>query len=760
MAQSAQTGSIDLGILKNVLDVQTQINDLTAAIREEATAINQVYASQVNYIKDQVKNFVTHKRDIMSTLETSTKIKHLQEDILTINDKLGTSYVKQSKVAELQKNQDTRRLELEAQRKQAQDAVDAAKILGIRKIKTEAKAYLETVEQAIIANEAVGIELDKINNKLPEANKQATEFTNKTKLISNIMRSIGKIPIIGPLLDADRLADAFLQSKKEGFKQLGNQIGALLKSPAALSLAALGAIGMMINLLKKGIQAVLELDTNLTAVSNSLGVSIESTRLLVNDFYNTNKPVGDLVDTLDDIFITSANISKATLSLQDAFGTSAILSREMVQSQIFLTDQLGLSVEEAAGIQKNYFLTGVKTKEVLDTITKSNRASLSYRKIIGEVAKVNSEIATSYKNQVGSIVNAVIQAQKLGMTLDDTRKISDSLLNFESSIENELKAELLLGKQLNYEKARSLALEGKSAEAAALLVEQTGGLNALTNLNVIQRRALAESIGLSAEELTKFAQQEQIVKSAGIESVDRARQLYDEYKKLGKEKEAQQLLDDISKQQNGELVAQDIARVSINQRFEQTMLKIKDILSRMLEGPLIGMLEAFANFISDTDRLNNFLSTTLMFAKAITASLMAAAVAVTVATGGLNTLAAFAATGVGSYFLMSLATPDLDQYKSDNVKDMKDGVIAPNGQIMISTPEGDMIRTGKNDYLYATPTPPNQLLGGGRGNDTAGNSEALRLLRQLVDETRAGKSIYMNSIKLTDAINRSDISFA
>ncbi len=36
----------------------------------------------------------------------------------------------------------------------------------------------------------------------------------------------------------------------------------------------------------------------------------------------------------------------------------------------------------------------------------------------------------------------------------------ESLLNFETSIENELKAELITGKQLNLERARAAALTG------------------------------------------------------------------------------------------------------------------------------------------------------------------------------------------------------------------------------------------------------------------------------------------------------------
>jgi hypothetical protein len=59
-----------------------------------------------------------------------------------------------------------------------------------------------------------------------------------------------------------------------------------------------------------------------------------------------------------------------------------------------------------------------------------------------------------------------MQAQKFGINLEQAESMASKLLDFESSIEAELSAELLTGKNLNLEKARGLALEGKSVEAS------------------------------------------------------------------------------------------------------------------------------------------------------------------------------------------------------------------------------------------------------------------------------------------------------
>jgi hypothetical protein len=66
--------------------------------------------------------------------------------------------------------------------------------------------------------------------------------------------------------------------------------------------------------------------------------------------------------------------------------------------------------------------------------------------------------------------------------------MAQSLLNFESSIEDELSAELLTGKNLNFEKARQLSLEGDIAGAAEEVLKQVKGTEEFSKMNVINRR--------------------------------------------------------------------------------------------------------------------------------------------------------------------------------------------------------------------------------------------------------------------------------
>ena len=80
-----------------------------------------------------------------------------------------------------------------------------------------------------------------------------------------------------------------------------------------------------------------------------------------------------------------------------------------------------------------------------------------------------------------------MQAKALGTTLEKVEQIASSLLQFESSIEAELSAELLVGKDLYLERARLLALNNDLAGVAEEIAKQIGTAADFTNMNVIHQ---------------------------------------------------------------------------------------------------------------------------------------------------------------------------------------------------------------------------------------------------------------------------------
>ena len=82
--------------------------------------------------------------------------------------------------------------------------------------------------------------------------------------------------------------------------------------------------------------------------------------------------------------------------------------------------------------------------------------------------------------------------------------MADGLLNFENSINRQLEASVLLGREINLDKARELALNGDLVGATKEMLHNIGGEAEFNQMNVLQRRALAEAMGVSVQELSKM----------------------------------------------------------------------------------------------------------------------------------------------------------------------------------------------------------------------------------------------------------------
>ena len=136
-------------------------------------------------------------------------------------------------------------------------------------------------------------------------------------------------------------------------------------------------------------------------------------------------------------------------------------------------------IEKGLGIAPEYTAKTMKNMMAISGFTQEQ--ALEQVKLVGQLAKANkvapndimkdladnTEFFATYANDGGkNLAQAAVEAKKLGVNLSTTAKIADSLLDFESSIEKELEAALLTGKQINYNKARQLALEGDVAGAA------------------------------------------------------------------------------------------------------------------------------------------------------------------------------------------------------------------------------------------------------------------------------------------------------
>ena len=348
-----------------------------------------------------------------------------------------------------------------------------------------------------------GMDMEDIENKIKEAKDKSLNLSGAAKkkvdaIIASLEAQKNALSDQQDLLNmTDKIHDATigkLKGMQASFKmmkkQAWNLMKVLLKNPIFLLAAVIVGI---IALMKKFI-------TDSFALRDSLGTSVEQSAKL-----NANMQGARL-----EAMIMGYDVNAIAAELEASFGSLDQVTGKNIQQLGRMEKILGVSTESSAALVKSFMdLTGESFNAGVDMVKFTAALAEGNNVAPGAVMKdiaANTELFADYGNDGGkNIARAAVQAKKLGVNLATTAKIADSLLDFESSIEAEMEASMMIGKQLNYNKARELALAGDVAGATADVVKQLGGQAELQKMNVLQRRALAESIGISVEEMNKLA---------------------------------------------------------------------------------------------------------------------------------------------------------------------------------------------------------------------------------------------------------------
>tara|TARA_R110001592_G_scaffold88791_3_gene261392 strand:- start:414 stop:3182 length:2769 start_codon:yes stop_codon:yes gene_type:complete len=250
----------------------------------------------------------------------------------------------------------------------------------------------------------------------------------------------------------------------------------------------------------------------------------------------------DMIDTMNSELLLSSEYIAASTELTKELGmnASAVFNQDDITEVALMTKQIGLSTKEANSLAMQSKMHGMSVEDNnkavfagVNAMNKQNGSAINARKVLDDVSNVSEEIAISYSGYPGELAAAATAAASLGMNLSQVDKIAGSLLNFESSIQAEMEAELLTGKSLNLEKARQLALDNDLAGVANELANQGITMASFGAMNRIQQEAQAKAMGMSKQEMSKMLMMKEMEGELDRESLSAAgKQQYDEIKSL------------------------------------------------------------------------------------------------------------------------------------------------------------------------------------------------------------------------------------
>jgi hypothetical protein len=529
-------------------------NKILQETAETVSALKDAFNSLGAVIKNQLNKNLIDADDY-----TKQYIKSLRGDAVSALSDLGK---KSEKIVEnqfkLQRGQITskdisKQIEaLELKRLTTQGKIVSAIRSGFVSAEEGRKIYLKVAEAILEGKTA-----------LEAQNKEAKEIENRLGLIGKAASSLSSIPGLNKFIDAKELEEDLLKVSADGGGTL-KQLGTVAEHVGGKLQSFLG-IGLLLSLAKAGLKA----DEQITKIGKSLTQTKGEAAL-------TRDNLANMARESDNVFITTEKLVESTLKLGQQLGVAKTFSADLTKEFTTLTTQVGLSEEAAGGLAKLTVANGANARTVTtealgaaQALQSQNGIALDNRQILEETGKVSGQLLANFKGNPTEIAKAVTQTKLLGTTLEQTKKQSSALLDFQSSIQNELSAELFTGQQLNLERARALALAGDQAGVAKELANQNMDFTKFSKLNVLAQNEFAKSLGLNADELS-----DQLLKQ----------------KYLGKSKTEVAALE-------GEEVAKRLEAMGAQDKFNASVEKLKDIFVSLVDGPIGMLLSGLADLL-------------------------------------------------------------------------------------------------------------------------------------------------------------------
>lgn len=520
---------------------------------------------------------------------------------------------------------------------------------------------------------------------------QQEEIHKNLGVTGKLVKGISKIPILGNLIDSQEVLAKTQTAAatagattgkvmKAGFSAIGSSIKTSLTDPLTVS----------IFLIRQMWLALVETDKITTQLARDFNLSY-------NEASHLRQSLNGVANTGADINLNTKVLQESLVAIGKSLGSNASINEADLIVFTKLREQAGYTNDELVGIQKLSLTNGKSlednTKEILGgakAYASQKGLMLNEKDILREISKTSATIKISLGLSTDALAKAVVQAKQFGINLQQADGIASSLMDFESSISNEIGAELLTGKMLNLERARGLALNNDIAGASEEILRQVGGTAEFSRMNRIQQEAIAKAVGLSKDELSaSLIEREALAKLSGIEGKTAQERYNNLVKEVG--------VEEAKKRLGNEQLATQYAQQSIADRLTKSTEKLKEVLITIADSlmPVFDILsdilvvvgyivKPIVGIINAAGQLSSAL-------RPVVALLVAAGAAALFMMGsltaGLGVAAALAGIGVGMTYLESKTK-------------VKDGIIAPDGGLTVSGEKGTY-SLDKNDHIIA-----------------------------------------------------------
>jgi hypothetical protein len=538
------------------------------------------------------------------------------KEILNISDQLNAHKTKENQLTSDQLKKLSEKIQKERQNLQDSETALASRLTKLKEIQLQQEKSLkfnklDKKERKAIQEALKGTLAEIKNNE--RAQEDLNEQINTTnKEVENLEKGLNKAAIQAKRLET-------LGKLKGSLDKISTPLDDMLSPMALLN----KGIGMAIN-------GAIQYDKR-------LGDTAKSMNLTYGEADRSNKAMAAFAKSSKSAYDNSEDLNKTVVELNKNLGTSIKFEQltGALKEDVALMSQLeniaGLTAEESQGILQYTLATNQSATKATKELMANYKVAglkrgvvLNEKDALKEVSKLSNAIKLSTAGGAAGLAKSVAAAKALGSDLSKVDDIAGSILNFEESIESELSAELLTGKQLNLEKARQAALDNNLAVLSDEIKKNVGGAAEFAGMNRIQQEAIAKSVGMSREELATTLTNQEALKNISASSIEDAQEQYNLAVKNGQEKEFLAKLED-------ESLAKQLKQTNMQDVAAQKQKEANDLLIMAL-GPMEEHQKSFKKILDTIiyiiDKTNAFKGLLLAIG-----AIMAAKVVMSLGTG-------------------------------------------------------------------------------------------------------------------------------
>jgi len=563
-------------------------------------------------------------------------------------------------------------------------------------------------------------ELKKINQNYQEQVELGEKVQKNfgVKVMDSLEDIATKIPGLrkfsGPFKEASQSARKqalHLAKGGKGMGALAKGAGTLLKRMGPLAL--LGAVTSFFKMLVASDKAIEDL-------ARSTNISYGESQKLRQEFLGIQQ-------TSNSLFINMERVGKAFQDISTTLGTGGNVigkSKELLATFADIQGRTGMTSDQLMGIADLALTTsgnleGV-TKEFLaqaKLTSINNGVLLNTKTLMADISNVSAATTLSLGKNPPAIARAVAEAKSLGFELNRIESIQSSLLDFESSIAAELEAEVLLGKDLNLNKAREAALNNDLGTLAREISREAGSSAEFTKMNFIQQEAIAKAVGMNREELAKtLFVQEKIANFSGDAAEENKKLLNDRIKAVGLE------------QAMAEFKEGEFKTLKEQAGISTTLNELMQNLQKLIAGNAEKILGLAESLISSIDTVGNF---------------------ITKSSGFFNM---FAGSVSFNPALVAKGRAQIAIAESENIND---GVITPTNGLVVSSGAGS-INLASNDSIVGN---KNGIIAGTNLFDISPLVTEMQQMRAIMAQILSkDTNVYLDADKVGTSFNINTVS--